>query len=350
MNDNITLEEETALLSEGHLEAQQGNLLQLLRPVLTSLNTNMTAMNESLKRLHDVDKHGDKEAESASKKPRHSPEPGISSEVNDLLTEGQTAQDKNSNTTESQDDVLDDIAQSLDEAERTAEPVSEKLANVANKSWLHKLSDDQLKAKVEKYYRPANCGKVVVPKVNEEIWNKLPRTARGKDLKFSRLQTNLTKVGHIAVKSTDLLLNLKAKVDSTFAGKFNELVVMTTDAIALLGHASFELSQLRREDIKPHLHKDYGDLCSANVPVTEHLFGDELQTQLTDIRATNKISNTTSTSNHSRHNYCGQSFSQNGPKQHNRPFLSRATPTQSRQHKPKPFYPRTKRADQQQRK
>lgn len=65
--------------------------------------------------------------------------------------------------------MLDDIAQSLDEAERTAELVSEKLANVANKSWLHKLSDDQLKAKVEKYYRPANCGKVVVPKVKEEI-------------------------------------------------------------------------------------------------------------------------------------------------------------------------------------
>ena len=246
--------------------------------------------------------------------------------------------------------MLDDITQSLDEAERTAEPVSEKLANVVNKSWLHKLSDDQLKAKVEKYHRPANCGKVVVPKVNEEIWSKLPRTARGKDLKFSRLQTNLTKVGHIAVKSTDALLELKAKVDSTFAGKFNELVVMTTDAIALLGHASFELSQLRREDIMPHLHKDYGDLCSANMPVTEHLFGDELQTQLTHIRATNKISNTTSPSNHSRRNYGSQHFGQNGPKQHNRPFLSRVTPTQSRQHKPKPFYTRTKRADQQQRK
>ena len=79
------------------------------------------------------------------------------------------------------------------------------------------------------------------------------------------------------MKSIDALLDLKVKVDSTFAGKFNELVVMNTDAIALLGHATFELSQLRREDIKPHLHKDYGDLCSANMPVTEHLFGDELQ-------------------------------------------------------------------------
>ena len=80
---------------------------------------------------------------------------------------------------------------------------------------------------------------------------------------------------------------------------------MTTFATALLGHASFELSKVRREDIKPHLHKDCGDLCSANMPVTEHLFGDNLQTQLTHIRATYKISNTTGTSNHSRRNYCG---------------------------------------------
>ena len=65
-------------------------------------------------------------------------------------------------------------------------------------------------------------------------------------LKVKSSATFTSKVGHIAVESTDLLLNLKAKVDSTFAGKFNELVVMATDAIALLGHASFELSQLRR--------------------------------------------------------------------------------------------------------
>lgn len=85
----------------------------------------------------------------------------------------------------------------------------EKLANVANKSWLHKLSDDQLKAKVEKDHGPVNCGKVVVTKVNDEILSRSPRPEREKDLKFSHLQTNMTKVGHIAVKSTDLLLKLK---------------------------------------------------------------------------------------------------------------------------------------------
>ena len=85
--------------------------------------------------------------------------------------------------------MLDDIAQSLDETEQTTETLSEKLSKVVDKSWLHKLSDDQLQAKVEKYLRPVNCGKVLLPNVNNEFLSKLPRTARGKDFKFSRPQT-----------------------------------------------------------------------------------------------------------------------------------------------------------------
>ena len=172
MNDNISPEDETALLADGtseeRMDAQQDNFLHLLTPVLTSINSNMATVSESLKRIHSVDNHDGDGAESASKRLRSLPESGASTEVNDLLTEGQSAQDKLLNTAESQDDVLDDIAQSLDEAERTAAPVSEKLANLANKSWLHKLSDDQLKAKVEKYHRPVNCGKIIVPKVKLE--------------------------------------------------------------------------------------------------------------------------------------------------------------------------------------
>ena len=166
MNDNISPEDETALLADGNsderVDAQQDNLLRLLTPMLTSLNSHMAAASESLKRINSVDNQDGDEAESASKRLRSSPESGVSIEVNDLLTEGKSNQDKLLNTTESQDDVLDDIAQSLlDEAERTPALVSEKLANVAGKSWLHKLSDDQLKAKVEKYHRPVNCGKIV---------------------------------------------------------------------------------------------------------------------------------------------------------------------------------------------
>jgi len=65
-----------------------------------------------------------------------------------------------------------------------------------------------------------------------------------------------------------LMLKLKTKVDRDVAKELNNLVVMTTDSLQLLGHASFELSQVRRDEIKPNLHKDYGDLCSSSTPTS----------------------------------------------------------------------------------
>ncbi|XP_001635520.2 uncharacterized protein LOC5515448 [Nematostella vectensis] len=221
---------------------------------------------------------------------------------------------------------------------------------VAVKSWLKKLSEEQFRDTADKYLRPNNCSHVVVPKVNEEIWGKLTRQVKTKDVKFSRLQTNITKAGHIAVKTADSLLKLSAKADKEFLAELGNLLTLSTDALTILGHARFELSQLRRDDIRPHLNMEYGDLCAASVPVTEWLFGDDLQTKLTHIRAANKIGNTASVSTFNRPN----SRFNNRP--NNRNFLARAPPTQGRQNwqnnKGKsPFIPRAKqRTDQQQRK
>ena len=193
------------------------------------------------------------------------------------------------------DPLLDEIAQSLDETERTGDPVSDKLALIANKRWNHKLSDDQLKEKAEKYPRPANCDKVVSPRVNPEIWAKLPRAVRGEDHKLFRVQTQLSTVTNLVVQATDMLLKEKSDPKSL---QIDDLVRMNTDSVALVSHASHELAQRRREIIKPHLHRDYIELCSQEVPVTSLLFGDDLQTELTRIRATNKIGNTTNPSSH----------------------------------------------------
>ena len=74
------------------------------------------------------------------------------------------------------------------------------------------------------------------------------------------------------------------------------MIRMSTDTIALLGHVSFEITQRRRAVIRPNLNKDYATLCASHVPITSMLFGDELQTQLNHIRASNKISSTANNS------------------------------------------------------
>ena len=111
----------------------------------------------------------------------------------------------------------------------------------------------------------------------------LPRSCskRGKRRIIRReVQEQVTKVGHIILKSTEHLLKAKANSSKLC---LDDLVRMNTDALALLGHVCFEITQRRRESIKPSLHKDYAMLCSSNVPVTNLLFGDDLQTELTHI-------------------------------------------------------------------
>lgn len=299
--------------------------------VLLNINSTMLTMGKSLKRLHEQQDKLHTSAESAKKAKlaSHRQSESDTNKVSDseeLLDDGESDKTNTGEVqSEENDTLLDEIEHSLNEDEKTDNPVSEKLANIANKRWLQKLGDDQLKEKLEKYHRPENCEKLAVTQVNPEIWGKLDRFARAKDLKFSRLQEQVTKVGHIVLKSTEHLL--KAKVDSSKLCP-DDLVRMNTDALALLGHVCFEITQRRHKSIKPSLHKDYAMLCSSTVPVTSLLFGDDLQTELTHICATNKIGSTAGVSNPAMRN---RNYQSSIPRQNQgRHFLGRAPQPYSR--------------------
>ena len=47
---------------------------------------------------------------------------------------------------------------------------------------------------LQKYKKPSNCDNVLVPKVNEEIWSKLPAKEERSDIRTSALQDTLVKV------------------------------------------------------------------------------------------------------------------------------------------------------------
>ena len=89
---------------------------------------------------------------------------------------------------------------------------------------------------------------------------------------------------------------LKARAEDEKVDVDN-MVRMNTDALALLGHISFEIYQRKSGAIHPTLHKDYTTLCASHVPITNFLFGYKHQSQLSHIRTSNTISSTASLSN-----------------------------------------------------
>ena len=158
------------------------------------------------------------------------------------------------------------------------------------------MEEAKLKEKLAKYNRPDNCEKLTVPKVNPDILNKLKHGTKSADLRLANIQKVLVKVGS-AVAKFDTLLAIRADPEKTSAlaltEKLGKLVTYNADALALLGHVNIELSYRRRDAIKPNLNDEYSSLCGSQVPITGLLFGDELHSQLNNIKATNKIGHTT---------------------------------------------------------
>ena len=117
--------------------------------------------------------------------------------------------------------------------------------------------------------RPANCDNFITPKVNPKIWERLDHQTCGQDLKPPTLQSSTTKVGYICTKATELSLQAQRENKSP---DIEQLIRMYTNALGLLGHISFKISQRQQNAIRPNLNKEYATLCASHVPITKMLF------------------------------------------------------------------------------
>ena len=71
------------------------------------------------------------------------------------------------------DNLLSNIALNLSSTQQTGPPISEHLANIINSKLVDELDISKLKEILSKYQRPQICEGMYVPKVNQEIWQKL---------------------------------------------------------------------------------------------------------------------------------------------------------------------------------
>ena len=139
---------------------------------------------------------------------------------------------------------------------------------------------------LQKYKKPNNCDNVLVPKVNEEIWSKLPTNAKRSDIRTSALQDTLVKVSSVIICTTDKLLEHREKKTIP---SYKALINPLLDSVALLGYVCTELSYKRRDALKPFLHKDFRLTCARSRKPGKLLFGNDLAKTLQELRTTNKI-------------------------------------------------------------
>ena len=113
---------------------------------------------------------------------------------------------------ESDDDeeLLKEIEQEYDCTDKTGPDVNKNLANIINKRYTGKLTENKLKEKLELYARPGNCEKLKAPEVNHEIWGKLKTPQKTRDLRMTNVQKTVIKATVAVAEVTNELLQKKS--------------------------------------------------------------------------------------------------------------------------------------------
>jgi hypothetical protein len=182
---------------------------------------------------------------------------------------------------EEEPDILSTIEDDFQGDTGVGSPVKDKLATKINGRFKTLFNLESVRAKQKKYLRPSNCEKLSVPLCNEELWKKLSREQQLADIKSAQTQHSISHAVAAIIQVTESLLN-GSKCKDTL--NFPDLVEKLLDATLFLGFASNDISLRRRDRIVASLRKEFSGLKSKSVPITDHLFGDDLIKTLKDIK------------------------------------------------------------------
>lgn len=174
---------------------------------------------------------------------------------------------------------FDSLNEFFDKQEKTSKAVAEATAAVINTAMRASVPSSREKDLLDRVLRPDNCPALSVPKVNPEIWREMKKATRDSDVSLQKIQQCLLKG----------IMPLVHVMDSLRSSKDREALSQLGDTFKLLALASTHLSTKRKELIAPDLAFQYKQLCSANKPVTQLLFGDELQKNLRDIKEAQSV-------------------------------------------------------------
>ena len=145
-------------------------------------------------------------------------------------------------------ELLQFIDNSMILSEEAGPPLSEQLAKILNAKYLAEFDTSKRKELLNKYKIPSTCESFVVPKVNPEIWQKLPAHAKRGDMAiFTQQDTLLRFTSSISSVIEDLLSARQSKETPSY----QHLIAKIIDSVALLGHVNRELSFKRRELLRP---------------------------------------------------------------------------------------------------
>lgn len=278
-------DQDSAIARISSLEKTFNSFMEMVKPIMIKRQKRKRSDHEMSESDDDeIGNHGDRSGEGSG--------------LADGLLAKLADQDKGSND-KSESDIntsefavdLSSLEAELSGGEVLGPDIMPKVASIGNKVFENPITPSQVKEIEQKFLKPSNLEKVVVPKVNPGVWNKVPRLNKASDLKYQSLQQHVVKASTAILQATDYAMKMGEKDCSVSDRKqlSADLIKGLVDATALLGRTNYELSLMRRLKLKPVLKSQYASLCSDAVPVTDLLFGDDVSKAAKDIKQTEDV-------------------------------------------------------------
>lgn len=187
---------------------------------------------------------------------------------------------------------LENLGEQVKPKEVSGPAIDESLANNISFLMRNKQDDRSMSEFLDSIATPENCPGLSKITVNQQIWDRVPPSARSIDIKLSRVQMALTKgTACVAYMANALAGSFDESTSTIDSSKVNDILDMSAKAFKCLGQANMELVVRRRECIKPHISASYSHLCSPSLPVSDLLFGDDVTKKIKDITDDNRVHN-----------------------------------------------------------
>ena len=186
--------------------------------------------------------------------------------------------------------IFDEINKERMSEEKVGLAISGQLAEVAHKYWADEAKKPAVVSKIlEGLKVPSNCTILRVPVLNEAVARnrRMLTFHKRADKWLPDIQKFLTFAATAVLKMSDEILTVSTESRSL---DLRQVMGYTVESITLLGRAHKQISNERKERLKPVLIEDIRGLCNKET-TSEYLFGENLVESMRETKENYRISN-----------------------------------------------------------
>jgi len=204
------------------------------------------------------------------------------------------------------DTFMEDLQQFFETGDSTAPDLETKMATIVNTSLRASVGEQKINDLCDRLLRPKNCDGLIVPKVNQEIWARLQRFTRNRDLAMQKIQSYMAKAMIPMLKAMQEMREvIKSGRGNTSRTTLPtaQWLTMTSESFRVMALGFVKITNQRKEMIRPDLSENYRQLCSDQNKVTSFLFGDDLGKKIKEIEDSERVGNRVSQQSRDQHFY-----------------------------------------------